>query len=903
MTIMIRSLKNIYFGFILAAVSFGLFIPAVFSEEIPVSLDQEAILEKDAELERLKLEAEAKKRLEAEKKMQEQKDVSSLNEEKQKNEIVDTPVSNNFVDTDVIQEEVVKESAENDITIPQDSEPQENVIPTPIAPEVDVQSDRNPEPPVITPSVDTDIISENKAVEEISVAETVTHEDLPVENSEPIFLSENVSEITDQSVGRLQQRDALRLERMEALRIQERERKEQDQLRRLRDQNILEAKERESLEISMNNRKARIKRITWISILVLGIILCFLSLVYYAAGKGILMNLKDFTMKSKLIFAFSVFLILILIEGLISIQKSSDYVKLSRMVRFMIEKEVDHFKWVAQIKDLFLNNQSELKVQTDFHKCGLGEWYYSFISSKEFKSLPETLQRDIEKIEGPHQKLHESALEIIELYRPIHPNLELTLRMRLDDHRKWVQSIAMALIEGKEIVIETDPTKCALGQWLFSDEVLLLQAQWPEFASLISRINTYHDALHNSVIKINKANDKETKIQIFRQDVEADIDEIVKLFDGIITLEKKNQEGFENAQEILMVQTERVLAELLEIYHHCLSQLNELGEAAQETLRVTIIVVVAASVLIAIMLIAFLMKTIMGPIQNVVLMLKDIAQGEGDLTKRIQIDANDEMGELSKWFNDFVSNIDRIIREVKDAAQQLSIATEEISTSSQQISNGAQQQSASFEELTSSVQTNNENVIQANQISSNVTENAHQADKAMQDTLDAMSTMEKSSSQIAEAINIITDIADQTNLLALNAAIEAARAGEHGKGFAVVADEVRQLAERSALSAKDISSLITDTLKQVENGVAVSKNAGDNLKMIISDINKVAESIKMIATATQEQAAAMEENSSITESNAASSEELAASSEQIASQSDALKQLVERFKVSDWGKN
>jgi methyl-accepting chemotaxis protein len=274
------------------------------------------------------------------------------------------------------------------------------------------------------------------------------------------------------------------------------------------------------------------------------------------------------------------------------------------------------------------------------------------------------------------------------------------------------------------------------------------------------------------------------------------------------------------------------------------------------------------------------------------------AMADGDLTCKMGINRQDESGKLSQSMDNLTERLAGIVSNIRSASGKLSDATHEVSSGSQQIADGAQQQSASFEQLSSSVQANAENVRAANQLSQGMSQEAQKAGAAMESNVEAMTGIEKGSKQMAEAVELITDIADQTNLLALNAAIEAARAGEHGKGFAVVADEVRQLAERSATSAKEIQGLIKENLRQVEDGVKISRDAGEIVRGITENIRKVSEQLQSVSNATQEQAAAMEQNTSITESNASAAEQLAASAEQMSSQAQALKGLVAQFRVA-----
>ncbi len=324
---------------------------------------------------------------------------------------------------------------------------------------------------------------------------------------------------------------------------------------------------------------------------------------------------------------------------------------------------------------------------------------------------------------------------------------------------------------------------------------------------------------------------------------------------------------------------------------------KKVAESTAEKTLSTIIFGVILAVVLALILSFLISAVILKNVNSVLAMLKDIAQGQGDLTKRIKIDSKDETGRLAKWFNVFIEKIEEIIIQVRGASEQMNSATEEISVSAQKIADGAQQQASSFEELSGTIQSTADTSRSADDLSQDASKKAKNAEKSMNDTLSAINAMETSSKQISEAVNFITDIAEQTNLLALNAAIEAARAGEHGKGFAVVADEVRQLAEKSASSAKEIGKIINDSTNLVVEGVRVSNEAGEHIKDVSSNISKVAEDLQRISNSAQEQAAAMEENTSIIESNSAGSEEMAASSEELASQAETLMTLVNQFKV------
>ncbi len=302
--------------------------------------------------------------------------------------------------------------------------------------------------------------------------------------------------------------------------------------------------------------------------------------------------------------------------------------------------------------------------------------------------------------------------------------------------------------------------------------------------------------------------------------------------------------------------------------------------------------------LVLILLFAFTTaRLIVTPLRSSIAQLKKL--GDGDLTAFVEIDQQDEVGELVDAMTHMRGQLTEIVTQVRTGADALASASEEVSATSQSLSQSSSEQaasveetSASIEQISASINQNAENAKITDDIAGKASQQGQQGGEAVTDTLAAMRN-------IAGKIAIIEDIAYQTNLLALNAAIEAARAGEHGKGFAVVAAEVRKLAEKSQQASQEIS-------EQASNSVSVAETAGGLLDDIVPGIARTADLVQEIAAASNEQASGVKQINSavnqmdqVTQQNASASEELAATSEEMSSQAVQLQQLMEFFKLAE----
>ncbi|MET3105515.1 methyl-accepting chemotaxis protein [Oxalobacteraceae bacterium GrIS 1.18] len=291
-----------------------------------------------------------------------------------------------------------------------------------------------------------------------------------------------------------------------------------------------------------------------------------------------------------------------------------------------------------------------------------------------------------------------------------------------------------------------------------------------------------------------------------------------------------------------------------------------------------------------------------------------VAVAAGDLSMDIHTDPNDKTS-LLVALKEMKTKLELMVSEIKLSAETIKVASSEISSGNNDLSsrtesqaNSLQETSSSMASLSDTVKQNADNAKQANRLADIASDVAVKGGEVVNQVIGTMSQINGSSKKIVDIITVIDGIAFQTNILALNAAVEAARAGEQGRGFAVVASEVRNLAQRSAAAAKEIKTLISDSVDKVTQGSQLVDHAGQTMGEIVDSVKRVSDIMKEISAASQDQSAgiqeigrAIEHMDEMTQQNSAMVEEAASAASSMNTEAERLTQSLDVFKLSNSG--
>ena len=445
--------------------------------------------------------------------------------------------------------------------------------------------------------------------------------------------------------------------------------------------------------------------------------------------------------------------------------------------------------------------------------------------------------------------------------------------------------------------------------------------------------------------------------------------------DSFLNLDNNFMKSFESVQKTGFIITESellainfselnlrlsgILNDINSVLKKDIDEINASVVSETGTFIWVVMIITVIGLLISLLFGFLVRRSITAPVNDLVDMSKDIAQGEGDLTKRIMVSGKDELGDLSTWFNMFLERLNNMVSEIKKHAANINVSSQEMALGNQDLSNRTNQQSSSLEEtatameeINSIVQNNAEDAKNANEITQkaqksvvdsrtellDAVNNSIEMNQDMlqnlqstnKDVVSAMEEIMESSKKIEGIITLMNDIAFQTNLLALNASVEAARAGEHGKGFAVVASEVRKLAHRSSKASTEIGVLIQTSLEHINSGRNLvndgeqgmdemrtkidtmlnnlKSESDSNLNGILTSVREVSEVMENIKVASEEQAEGVDQINKaiadmdrITQENSALVEQNTTTSQHMAKEAENLEELLNTFKVEDQG--
>jgi hypothetical protein len=553
-----------------------------------------------------------------------------------------------------------------------------------------------------------------------------------------------------------------------------------------------------------------------------------------------------------------------------SLEKSqNDITKIDEKIIFNKTVMYKHEKFIGNLCRDLSNNR--IKPTTITHQsCILGAWFYDFKDTNDYKSLPEVIKDKMTKMEKSHMQLHKIAYDYQDNYKIYSKTLKSDLISMENKHLLWAKNLTLDILENREVSVHLDYKTCGFGKWIAKFESDSMYDKTPSvIKELINSMKPHHKKLHDSAIAIKKMQeDKKSQkeiIEFFKNNTHKHLgvmgEYFGKLDSAINQIDSENKKIANSIIKDAPIYLKDVLS-ALEEYNKYLDKKREdiLANAKIQNIVISVLFVIGIVLIVSVFFVGRYIN-------------KDI----------------------SRSMNEALANI----LQIPELSRQIASSADNLSDISVNEASSLEEVSATMHQTSATVANNAKNSHNAYEMSQNTHHTVDRGYETVKELLNSMDTIDKSSKEISDIIKTIDTIAFQTNLLALNAAVEAARAGEMGMGFAVVANEVKELATKSSHAAGETEVIIKASIDEVHKASSISDRINHSFEEIFDQVKSTEEMTHEIALASKEQSQIINEISNnineldrATQSLASNAEELSASSNMLDEYTNSAKDII-----------